>query len=588
MSNAYFLCLKYSGIFLILSLTAIFTASCTTSNQFPYSQGVDESINHAIDSIDSSSKLSQLSRVGNIDLAAPIDKLVDFQVKNQTAYIAYFRAEQSGGNSYIEILDVQHASKPAQRTSLSIDAARIDCIAISDQYLVISAQPIVENRVLQEIKVRLYDIVGHAPELLTEKVMPYPRCQALHISQGDVYLATYDGVAVFDLPKIQSVQLAPKRDIQHILTMDGDRPFTVYVGGYCGGKWGCTTFVESIPAGGSPFTDTTNRREWGGLWYAGVGAWNEYLFLVGGTNLTIQQMSENAQPVGFCSVYADRSTLEPFQSAIHFVGHYGIYLSENHKISTIDFANLRFPKQGPSIQHRTEPLALDSEGHFVYILDSNSLTVYETHWTQSAQQGYTAEEARAIAELTQVAWEKRCVENEVKLVDEREVEALFAISNGLGGIGWKYTGQIGAGQTYQDYLYLGPWFVSYDSEEETVRKIKEVATPCGWYGVTCSCDGHVTELSISLRNAQGAVPPEIAYLTHLERLDLSYASGPITLPSEINQLKNLRTVGAMYGVILNEEVQTLPNICIATDSGAIGAGCDDQLNQEPKPGCTFP
>jgi hypothetical protein len=308
MSNADFPCLKHSRILLVLSLTVLFAVSCTTSNQFPYSQEFDASVNHAIDYTDSASELSQLINVGKVALATPIDKLIDFQVKNQTAYVAHFHAEQSGGNSHIEIIDVQQASKPAQRTSLSIEAAHIECIAVSDQYLVVAWQPLTENRLLQEIAVRVYDIAGRRPQLLTQESMPYSGCQALHVSQGDAYLATYDGVAVFDLPEIQSVQLAPKRNIQHILTLDGDRPFTAYVGGYCGGKWGCTTFVESTLAGGSPFSDTTNKKEWGGLWYTGVGAWNEYLFLVGGTNLTIQQMSENEQPVGFCSICAGRST----------------------------------------------------------------------------------------------------------------------------------------------------------------------------------------------------------------------------------------------------------------------------------------
>ena len=300
-------------------------------------------------------------------------------------------------------------------------------------------------------------------------------------------------------------------------------------------------------------------------------------------------MSENKQSVGLCSVYSDKSTLDPFWSGIHFVGAYGIYLTENRKITTINFANLRFPKQGIGVQHQYgEPLAIESEGRFVYVLDPNNLTVYETLWAQSTPQGHTGEEAQAMAQLTQVAWEKRCVEDEVKLANDREVEALLAIYNSLGGANWHYTGQIWAGKTSQDYLYLGPWPISSVTQDGKTLQLSEKANPCSWYGVTCSCEGHVTELSLSLRSAQGAVPPEIGYLTHLEKLYVSYTGGVVSLPSEISKLKNLRYLDATYGATPNAEAKALPNICIVTSSGTTGAGCDAQLNQAPKSGCTYP
>jgi len=371
--------------------------------------------------------------------------------------------------------------------------------------------------------------------------------------------------------------------------MKGERPFTAYVGGYCGGKWGCTTFVESTPQGASFPLETTNRRKWGGLWYANASAWHDLLFLVGGADLTIQQMSESAQAVGLCSIYSAKSTLDPFRSGIHFIGAYGVYLTESRKITSMNFANLRFPKQGPGVQHQTgEPLAIASEDKFVYVIDQNTLTVYETRWAQTTQQGYTEEESHAMAQLTQVAWEKRCVEDEVKLADDREVEALLAIHNSLGGANWHYTGQIGAGKSSQDYLHLGPWPIASVTQDGKMLQLSAPAKPCSWYGVTCSCEGHVTELSLSLRNVQGAVPPEIRYLTHLEKLSLSYTGGKVSLPSEISELKNLRYLDAMYGPTPNAEAKALPNICIITSDGATGAGCDAQLNQAPKPGCTYP
>ena len=77
-------------------------------------------------------------------------------------------------------------------------------------------------------------------------------------------------------------------------------------------------------------------------------------------------------------------------------------------------------------------------------------------------------------------------------------------------------------------------------------------TPCAWYGVTCTA-GHVTALVMHENNLLGPLPPELAKLSHLEILDLSFnllVSGSI--PYELSQLKELHTLDLSFNFLHGE------------------------------------
>ncbi|GAB4043830.1 putative Ig domain-containing protein [Spirosoma litoris] len=63
--------------------------------------------------------------------------------------------------------------------------------------------------------------------------------------------------------------------------------------------------------------------------------------------------------------------------------------------------------------------------------------------------------------------------------------------------------------------------------------------PCGWEGVNCDGDGHVTALLLSENNMTGTIPASLSALTHLQRLEMAVnsLSGPIQ--DELLALPNL-------------------------------------------------
>jgi Leucine-rich repeat (LRR) protein len=66
-------------------------------------------------------------------------------------------------------------------------------------------------------------------------------------------------------------------------------------------------------------------------------------------------------------------------------------------------------------------------------------------------------------------------------------------------------------------------------------------TPCNWYGVSCS-GGHVSKLSLSSNQLNGAIPTELGQLSRLKKLflDFNQLSGPI--PAELSDLINLEDI----------------------------------------------
>ena len=78
----------------------------------------------------------------------------------------------------------------------------------------------------------------------------------------------------------------------------------------------------------------------------------------------------------------------------------------------------------------------------------------------------------------------------------------------------------------------------------------ETDTPCGWYGVTCSAAGHVTNLELDFNYLHGTIPPELGNLTELEFLSFrrNYLVG--TIPGTLGNLSHVWLFN-MYGNELN-------------------------------------
>ncbi|KAJ7571153.1 hypothetical protein O6H91_01G152100 [Diphasiastrum complanatum] len=70
----------------------------------------------------------------------------------------------------------------------------------------------------------------------------------------------------------------------------------------------------------------------------------------------------------------------------------------------------------------------------------------------------------------------------------------------------------------------------------------EDATPCGWWGVTCSDDYRVIELSFNGTPLQGSLPPEFGSLTALQYLNLSSTNLTGSIPVELGSCKNLQVL----------------------------------------------
>ena len=99
----------------------------------------------------------------------------------------------------------------------------------------------------------------------------------------------------------------------------------------------------------------------------------------------------------------------------------------------------------------------------------------------------------------------------VNFVTEREV--LAALYDATGGPGWKES---------RNWL---------------------TGAPLGtWHGVETNEQGRVTGLTLRENLLRGALPSEIGYLPHLQRLDLGYSTLSGAIPRQIGNLESLRTL----------------------------------------------
>ena len=81
--------------------------------------------------------------------------------------------------------------------------------------------------------------------------------------------------------------------------------------------------------------------------------------------------------------------------------------------------------------------------------------------------------------------------------------------------------------------------------------------PCqdGWYGIYCSSDGRVLDLSLVYNEVGGSIPESIASLTSLQQLTLYSNSIKGTLPSSLFSMSSLKTLDINNNVIRS----TLPS-----------------------------
>jgi DNA-binding SARP family transcriptional activator len=67
------------------------------------------------------------------------------------------------------------------------------------------------------------------------------------------------------------------------------------------------------------------------------------------------------------------------------------------------------------------------------------------------------------------------------------------------------------------------------------------ATPCSWFGVTCS-EGSVVELILTDNNLSGQIPQEISLLANLKMLNLEFNQLNGNIPPELGSLSNLESL----------------------------------------------
>jgi|GEM_PF-1610324 len=525
----------------------------------------------------------------NLPFKFSFDEVMAFQIKNSLAYLATNQGSDDNPKSHINIIDITSPIQPQFLGSLSIDSAYIQCLDTSAHYLVVATNVPSErtNRVL------VYDIVDKAnPKFLIQHELPdmiYEGCRSLHTLENHIYVAIESGILALEILSAEPPLLILEGMSRQILVLGNRLPSMALLSGGCAGKWGCSTSIRFVQQDGPLSLDVLSNDGWGGLWTYGTSIRNDELFLTSNSDLTIKRMSEIGELTSLCTIYSDRSTLTPFHSRVQLIGRYGVYLSDS-KISSIDLTNIYYPLPGPEILHPTEPLAIGSEGKFVYVLDKQGMTIYETIWDQTeATACYVDDLSASIFQLHE-GWEKhRCVESEVELVDELEIQALLAIHKNLGGSQWHYMGSSESRHPTPPEYYekYGPWPIETIIQSGNTFHFSQDANPCSWEGIRCSCDGHVIELDLNNRNLQGDVPPEIGNFLRLEKLDIGYNRGISSLPPEIGRLKDLRSLDLVFMIDPNPEAKALPHVCIQTGNDRIGLGCEPYSERRPAPGCTF-
>jgi hypothetical protein len=77
---------------------------------------------------------------------------------------------------------------------------------------------------------------------------------------------------------------------------------------------------------------------------------------------------------------------------------------------------------------------------------------------------------------------------------------------------------------------------------------------CSWYGVTCDGEGRVYELDLYNVGLPGSIAPEVAYLSHLQRLDLGWNQLSGTIPPGLGHLRNL----VYLSLVVNHLSGTIP------------------------------
>jgi hypothetical protein len=152
----------------------------------------------------------------------------------------------------------------------------------------------------------------------------------------------------------------------------------------------------------------------------------------------------------------------------------------------------------PEIVHASRPEVIDS---------------VEVTWTLPGPQTITVRAegpARTITTSRNVTATSGCPT--VTGIPPSECRALVALYRATNGRAWNYTSR---------------WL--------------ETSAPCGWYGIQCS-GGQVTLLGLYYNNLTGTIPPQLADLTGLQRLDFYHNNLSGSIPSALGSLATLQTL----------------------------------------------